>query len=129
MAARRTWLPDSPSPPAARAPADLRAAVDALASPVVARLKRCYCLRPAGSLLNWPDDVFVRWHRSALYVVVVMRTPHGRPATFETHAARLQYAGDGKFDLAVPMRRGWNTLLRGAAPEQCLQEIAAVVVL
>lgn len=55
--------------------------------------------------------------------------PHGLPPTVEAHVARLHYAGDGKFDLDVPMRRGWNTFLRGQSAENCLQEVAEYVVL
>ena len=128
MPPRRTWLPKRTSPPKPKVPDDVRAAVDALAAPVVAQLKRRFCKpQPKNPKFNWPEDVFVRWHRSALYFVAVMRTPHGLPPTFETHVARLQYAGNGKFDLAVPMRRGWNTFFPGQPAEQCLQKVAECV--
>ena len=35
----------------------------------------------------------------------------------------MEHAGDGKFNLAVPMRRGWNTIKRDSLPEECLKEI------
>jgi hypothetical protein len=100
--------------------------VDDQAIPVVAILKKRSCKRPS-KLINWCDDIFTRWHRDALYFVVVMRTPHGFPPTFETHAARMEHAGDGKFNLAVPMRRGWNTIKRESTPEECLKEILGSV--
>jgi hypothetical protein len=92
-------------------------------------LKRRFCRPVKNSTLNWPEDLFVRWHRSALYFVAVMRTPHGRPPIFEVHVARLQYVGEGKFDLALPMRRGWNTILKAQGAESCLQEVAECVYL
>ena len=101
----------------------MRAAIDAQVAPVVAALKKRCCKKPKVPELNWPDDLFTRWHRDALYFVLVMRTPDGHPPTFETHAARMEHAGDGKFNLAVPMRRGWNTVTRNASPEECLEEI------
>ena len=123
-----TWLPAKPkSPPRPKMTDDVRTAVDAQAAPVVARLKRRICSKPKKGPLNWPDDVLVRWHRDSLYFVVVMRTPHGRPPTFETHTARMEHIGDGKFNLAVPMRRGWNTIKKDASPEQCLKEISEFV--
>jgi hypothetical protein len=67
--------------------------------------------------------LFTRWHREALYFVVVMRTPHGMPPTFETHIARMEHAGRGKFNLAYPMRRGWSTVRKNASPEECLDQI------
>jgi hypothetical protein len=56
-----------------------------------------------------------------------MRTPHGRPPTFESHAARMAHVGDCKFDLAVPMRRGWSTIRRGFSPQACVDEIGELV--
>ena len=56
-----------------------------------------------------------------------MRTARRPPATVEMHAARMEYAGAGKFNLAVPMRRGWNTFKRRATPEECVEELGALI--
>lgn len=120
----RTWQPTKPkASPKPTVADDVREAVDALAAPVVAKMKKRFCKEPKNPPFNWPDDFFTRWHRDALYFVVLMRTPHGRPPTFETHAARMEHVGGGKFNLAVPMRRGWNTFEKDATPEDCLKEI------
>ena len=118
-----TWQLTKPTPPP-HVPDKVREAVDAKAALVVAELKTQFRKPKKDALINWADDLFARWHRDALYFVVVMRTPHGDPPTFETHAARMEHAGDGKFNLAVPMRRGWNTFKRNASPEECLKEIS-----
>jgi hypothetical protein len=34
----------------------------------------------------------------------------------------MEHAGEGKFNLAVPMRRGWNTIKRAALPKECLKD-------
>jgi hypothetical protein len=39
----------------------------------------------------------------------------------------MEYAGDGRFNLALPMRRGWNTIKKDAEPAQCLKEISESV--
>jgi hypothetical protein len=101
----------------------VRKAVDAQAAVLVAALKLRFCKKPKNPQFNWCDDIFVRWHRDALYVVAVMRTPQGRPPTFEMHAARMEHSGEGKFNLAVPMRRGWNTVMKNISPEEGLTEI------
>ncbi len=116
-------------PPKPRVPDDVREAVDAQAALVVDALKKRFCKKPKNPQFNWCDDLFTRWHRDALYFVVIMRTPQGHPPTFETHAARMEHLGDGKFNLAVPMRRGWNTIMRDARPEECLKEIGQSVYL
>jgi hypothetical protein len=126
----RTWQLAKPKPP--RMPKvtdDLREAVDAQAAQLVANLKKRFRRKPRNPKFNWADDLFTRWHRDALYFVIMMRTPHGHPPTFESHAARMEPAGKGRFNVAVPMRRGWNTLLRRASLEACLKEIGQSVYL
>ena len=121
---KRTWQLAKPkAPPKPHVQDDVREAVSAQAALVVAEMKKRFRKPPKNTPINWPDDLLTRWHRDALYFVVVMRTPHGLPPTFETHAARMEHAGGGKFNLAVPMRRGWNTFKRKASPEECLTEI------
>lgn len=116
---KKKWMTARPKrQPKSKLATDVRDAVDAQLSPIIAKLKRQFCTKPKNPQFNWPEDLFARWHRDALYFVVVMRTPHGRPPTFESHAARMEHVGDGKFNLAVPMRRGWNTIKSGATPKE-----------
>lgn len=123
-----TWQPAKPKPPPRpKVPEEVWQAVEPRAAAVAAKLKKRIRKPPNGTMLNWGEDLLIRWHRDALYFVVVMRTPHGRPPTFETHAARMEYAGNGKFNLAVPMRRGWNTFMRRKSPEECLKEVGRSV--
>jgi hypothetical protein len=122
---KRTWQLAKPKPPPKPPVADdVRGRLDAQTAVVVAAMKKRFRKPKENSLINWADDLFTRWHRDALYFVIVMRTPHGFPPTFETHAARMEHAGNGRFNLAFPMRRGWNTFKRNASPEECLKEIA-----
>ena len=120
----RVWQLARPKPPRKPpVPDELRGKVEARAVEVAADLKARLRKPPAKRQWNWAEDVFVRWHREALYFVVVMRTPHGFPETFETHAARMEHAGAGKFDMAIPMRRGWNTLVRKTTPDECFEKV------
>ena len=75
-------------------------------------------------LFNWPIDIFVRWHQNSLYFVLVLKTPHGRPPTFESKIARMTPTSSGKFELAFLMRRGWNTFLKQASFEACLKAVS-----
>jgi hypothetical protein len=126
----RSWQPKKPKrPPKPKVSDEVRQAVDAQAVPVVAALKKRFCKKPRDLQLNWPEDIFTRWHRDALYFVVVMRTPYENPPTFESQTARMDYAGDGRFNLGLPMRRGWNTVQRAATPEECLKTIRETVYL
>jgi hypothetical protein len=106
---------------------DPREGVDAQVDLVVATLKKRFCKKPKNPQFNWCDDLFTRWHRDALYFVAVMRTSQGRPSTFEIHVARMEHAGKGRFNLPVPMRRGWNTVKRAASAKECLKEVVELV--
>jgi hypothetical protein len=124
----RTWLPAKPKrEPAPEVPSTVRTSIDAQVGPVVAKLKKRILSKSRVVSLNRPVDLFVRWYRNSLYFVLVLKTPHGRPPTLETHVARMEHAGDGLFNLAVPMRRGWNTFQRRITPEECLAEICECI--
>jgi hypothetical protein len=122
---KRTWQLAKPKPPRKPpVPDDVRERVDAQAAVMVADAKKRFRKPRKSTLINWADDLFTRWHREALYFVVVMRTPHGHPPTFESHAARMEHAGGGKFDVAMPMRKGWNTFKRKASIEERMAEVS-----
>jgi len=91
-------------------------------SPVLVELKKQFP-KKKDRLFNWPIDIFVRWRQNSLYFVLVLKTPHGRPPTFESKIARMTPTSSGKFELAFPMRRGWNTFLKQASLEKCLKEL------
>lgn len=120
-----SWRQSAPKRnPRPQVPNGLKDEISAQAAQVAADLKRHCRKKSKNSEFNWLVDMFARWHRDALYFVAVIRTSHGRPPTFESHVARMEHCGDGKFDLALPIRRGWNTISRNLAPSDCLQEIS-----
>jgi len=122
---KRTWYLKSPKNPSKPKVSDeMKATILRDALPVVAGLKKRLCKKPAKPIFNWPEDIFVRWHRDCLYFVVVMRTPHGIPPTFESHIARLEHTGDGKFNGGVPMRRGWMTIDKDLSVQKSLEAVA-----
>jgi hypothetical protein len=125
-----TWLPKKTKPPPRpKASSEIKSSVEEQAAAVVASLKKRCCKGQRHQKLNWCVDIFVRWHREALYFVAVMQTPHGSPPTFEVHVVRMEHDGEGKFNVAVPMRRGWNTVDRKLSPEECLEKIGELIYL
>ena len=57
-------------------------------SPVLVELKKRFP-KKQDRLFNWPIDIFVRWHQNSLYFVLVLKTQHGQPPTFESKVARM----------------------------------------
>jgi hypothetical protein len=126
----RTWLPKKEkSPPRPKVSSEIKFSVEEQAAAVVASLKKRCCKGQRHENLNWCVDILVRWHRDALYFVALMQTPHGRPPTFQVNVARMEHVGNGKFNVAVPMRRGWNTVDRKLSPEECLEKIGELIYL
>jgi hypothetical protein len=119
-----TWAPAKPRRPVPpRLSDEAREKLAAEISPVLAALKKRFP-KTNDRLFNWPVDIFVRWHHNSLYFVVIMKTPHGQPPEFEYKAARITPTSTGKFELAFPMRRGWNTFLKQASFEACLKAVS-----
>jgi hypothetical protein len=126
----RTWLAKPPKPPPRpKVSSEIKSSVEELAAAVVSKLKKRCCKGQRHEKLNWCVDIFVRWYRDALYFVAVMQTPHGRPPTFQVNVARMEHVGQGKFNVAVPMRRGWNTVDRRLLPEEGLEKIGELIYL
>jgi hypothetical protein len=124
MPSRGSWQPVKPKPPAKPSvSSELQADVLAQADIVITKLQKRLRKAPEPVDVNWCEKIFARWHRGSLYFVGVMRTPHGRPPSFETHLVRMEYVGDGKFDVAFPMRRGWAAAGRALSVADCLREI------
>ena len=126
---RKTWLP-TPRRPAARPPVsdEVRAAVDAEMSTVLVELRE-RLLRPRERLrVNQPVDVSAHWYRQALYLAVTYKTLYGRPETFDVKIARMEHVGEGKFQIGLPMRRGWNVHKDKLTPQECMQRVRECVV-
>jgi hypothetical protein len=125
-----TWLPTPPKPPPRpKVSSESKSLIDGQVAAVVARLKKRCCKGQRHQRLNWCVDILVRWYRDALYFVAVMQTPHGSPPTFQVNVARMEHVGQGKFNVAVPMRRGWNTVEQKLSPEECLERIGELIYL
>ncbi len=126
----RTWQLKKPKPkpkPKPQVTDEVRQAVDIQAAKIVKHLKKRFRKPGKQPLFNWSEDLITRWHRDALYFIVIMRTPHGLPPTFESRAARMEHAGNGKFNLAVPIRQGWATVKETASADECLKVVGEYV--
>lgn len=118
-----TWAPAKPRRPVPpRLSDEARENLVAKIAPVLAALKKRFP-KKKDRIYNWPIDIFVRWHHDSLYFVGFMKTPHGQPPEFEYKAARFTPTSTGRFELAFPMRRGWNTFLKQASFEACLKGV------
>jgi hypothetical protein len=83
-------------------------------------------LPPTGHQLNYVTDIRIKWLGSKCYFISVYACPgpNARSPSFERKFARMQYVGDGKFNLAFMRHTGqWVELYEGLTVDECLTAI------
>jgi hypothetical protein len=109
-------------------PDDLKAEVEAKANELIKTfLKPTYVKRPPkDKRWNYLTGISTKWHRSFFYFVgdYACPGPNALTPTFESRFARMEYVGDGKFNLAY-MRHTekWWEVSHGLTVVQCIETI------
>ncbi len=109
-------------------PDDLRAAVEAKANALIQDfLKPTFVKRPPkDKRWNYLTGISTKWHLSFLYFVghYASPGPNALAPTFELKFARMEYAGDGRFNLAYFRHTGkWWQVYEGLSLDKALKII------
>src|SRR6266545_3940178 len=101
--AQRTWVYRPPKPRAPTVPAAVKAEVQDRAQQLVETVLKPQHLKPPpkDDRFNYLVDIFTRWYRQYFYFCATYAVP-GPDAivpSFEVKFARMEYVGDGRFDL------------------------------
>jgi hypothetical protein len=75
---------------------------------------------------NYPVDIFTKWYQRYFYFCSTWRSPGPNAISefFEVRFARLEYAGDEKFNMAYMRYTGqWWEIFQNLALDQCIEEI------
>jgi hypothetical protein len=81
---------------------------------------------PTGHLANYVTDITIKWLGSKCYFISVYACPgsNALSPSFETKFARMQYVGDGKFNLAFRWHTDqWVELYEGLSVDECMKAI------
>ncbi len=81
---------------------------------------------PKQAELNYLVDLYTKWHGPFFYFCSRYRSPGPRALSscFESRFARLQYAGEDRFNLAYFRHTGqWWEIMQLLPLEECLAEI------
>jgi hypothetical protein len=85
---------------------------------------RCIKPPPKDKRFNYTVDIFTKWHRQYFYVNGTYHCPgpNRSSPTFETSFVRLEYVGDGRFNVAYMRHTGkWWQIFSGLTLRKCLE--------
>lgn len=128
MAAKRRWMYVPPKPPMPKVPDHLKSDVKARADEFVESFLKPNFIKemPEDYQWNYPVDVFTKWHQRYFYFCSTWRSPGPDAISefFEHRFARLEYAGDEKFNVAYMRHTGqWREIFQSLTLAECIEEI------
>lgn len=110
MATKKRWIYVPPKPPKPKVPDYLKSDVKARADEFVESFLRPNFIKelPKDYQWNYPVDVFTKWHQRYSYFCSTWRSPGPDAISefFEIRFARLEYAGNEKFNVAYMRHTG-----------------------
>jgi hypothetical protein len=121
---RKAWMPGPATKPNASLPGTVKDEVDTKARELIETVLKPKHMQPPpeGSQLNCIVDITIKWLGSKCYFVSIYRTP--TQETFETSFARMEYIGNGRFNLAFMRHTGqWVQLFEDQTVDECMTAI------
>ena len=124
MATRKQWVYDPPKP---TIPAPLKAEVTRLAEELIEKLKPLSIVpQPADFAYGYIVDLHGKWHGRFYHFIATYHypSPTALSPSRDVGFARLEYAGDGRFNLAYFRHTGkWFEIYRNLTPSKAMEEI------
>jgi hypothetical protein len=125
MPTKKQWV-YAPAKPTV--PAEIKAEVQKKADSLVETFLKPNFIKPPPADKQWDYivDIYAKWYRGYFYFCSKYHCPGPTAMTdyFEAKFARLEYVGDGKFNVAY-MRHTekWWEIFQGFTLDQCLEAI------
>lgn len=125
---QKMWAFCPQKSPKPKVPEDVKLEVETKAKELVESfLKPEYIKPPPEDMhFNYIMDIYTKWYRSSFYFcgTYACPDPQAISPSFETKFARMEYAGDGLFNLSY-MRHTekWFELFRDLSIDECLATI------
>ena len=122
------WVYSPPKAPKPKVPETIKAEVEAKANELVESVlkPRCVKPKPKGVRLNYIVDVYTKWYRSYFYFCAKYACPgpHAISPFFEAKYARMEYVGNGRFNLSYMRHTGeWIELETDLSVDKCLEKV------
>ena len=125
---KRMWMRAADRRVKPSVPDELKAEVAARADELVRDVLKPNHLKPPPKKPRWNHliDIWTKWHRSFFYFggTYASPGPNALSPTFELRFARLEYAGDRRFNLAYMRHTGqWWQIHEGLTLGECLKTV------
>jgi len=121
------WTPVSKKSPKVKIPDLIKREVDEQSQDLTETLRMQHIKPPPeGVDFSYVTDIYLKWFRSSLYFCAqyCCRAPNCISPTFETKFARLEYVGNGRFNLSYMRHTGkWIEIYPGLSLTECLESI------
>ena len=125
---RKQWVyaPKKPTPP--RVPDALKSEAQTKANALVESVLKPQYVQPPPEdpKFNYIEDITTKWYRSFFHFCALYRSagPYALGGQFEAKFARMEYIGNGLFNLAYMRHTGqWFELLTELPLDACLDSI------
>jgi len=124
----KTWVYSARKPAPPQVPENIEAEVETEAKKLVeSYLKPTFIeAPPEEARWNYVIDISTKWHGAYFYFCSTYACPgpNALVPTFESRFARMEYVGNGKFNLAYMRHTDkWHVVFQGLPLRECLQTI------
>jgi hypothetical protein len=123
----KRWVYSPPKPPKPSVPEKVKTEVEAKAKELIDEVLRPEHVKgPEDPRWNYLTDITCKWHRSYFYFVGVWASPgpNAISPSFEAGFARMEYVGDGRFNLSYMRHTDkWWQVEEGLTAHKCLERI------
>ena len=128
MARKKVWMLVPPKRTKYQVPEEIKKQVGEKAENLIQTILKPEHIKPPpeDEKFNYIVDIYTKWHRSYFYFCSRYRCPGPNRISefFESRFARLEYAGNERFNLSYMRYTGqWIELLTGISLDDCLEEI------
>lgn len=128
MARKKVWMLVPPKRTKYQVPEEIKRQVGEKAENLIQTILKPEHIKPPpeDEKFNYIVDIYTKWYRSYFYFCSRNRCPGPNRISefFESRFARLEYAGNERFNLSYMRYTGqWIELLTGIALDDCLEEI------
>lgn len=125
---RKGWMTPLGKTPKPSVPVSITAELEAKATDLIENvLKPKYVLPPKkDEPFNYITDIGTKWYRNCYYFISTYAClgPNAISPTFDSKFARMEYLGDGKFDLFfVRHNDKWFALYHDISVDECMEAI------